>query len=203
MHGTFFSKFDEYFGHILSSYRQIPTFGKDTIRRFTANASAMRKLGARDFEDLLQVCLSFLCSVIWLLIGFECAIPVFEGLLPKKHDKIMQKLLFELATWHGLAKLRLHTETTVNDLEHSTTRLGTALRDFEANVCSVYTTTELPSEEAAKKANTHLPKKPIKAGKLAPQSKRTRKFNLSTYKLHALGHYPRAIRLFGTSDNFN
>lgn len=60
MHGTFFLNFDEYFSHILSSYRQIPTFGKDTIRRFTANASAMRKLGVRDFEDLLQVCLSFL-----------------------------------------------------------------------------------------------------------------------------------------------
>ena len=124
----------------------------------------------------------------------------------------MRKLLFELATWHGLAKLWLHTETTVNNLEHSTTWLGTALCNFEANVCSTYTTPELPSEEAAcvrrrasaaKKANTQLPKKPIRTGKLAPQSKWTCKFNLSTYKLHTLGHYPRAIRLFGTSDNFN
>jgi hypothetical protein len=36
-------------------YRQIPTFGGDTIRRFSKNASAMKKLAARDFEDLLQV----------------------------------------------------------------------------------------------------------------------------------------------------
>jgi hypothetical protein len=37
-------------------YRQILPFGKGTIRRFTGNPSAMRKLAARDFEDLLQVC---------------------------------------------------------------------------------------------------------------------------------------------------
>jgi hypothetical protein len=36
-------------------YRQISTFGHGTIRRFSSNASAMKKLAARDFEDLLQV----------------------------------------------------------------------------------------------------------------------------------------------------
>ena len=36
-------------------YRQVPPFGKATIHRFTGNPSAMRKLAARDFEDLLQV----------------------------------------------------------------------------------------------------------------------------------------------------
>ncbi|KAF8173647.1 hypothetical protein BJ912DRAFT_824715, partial [Pholiota molesta] len=44
-------------------YRQIPTFGRDTIRKFNNNVSGMKKLAARDFEDLLQ-----------------CAIPAFEGL---------------------------------------------------------------------------------------------------------------------------
>ena len=36
-------------------YRQVSPFGKATIRRFTGNPSAMHKLAARDFEDLLQV----------------------------------------------------------------------------------------------------------------------------------------------------
>lgn len=36
-------------------YRQVPTFG-DTIRKFNSNASGMKKLAGRDFEDLLQVC---------------------------------------------------------------------------------------------------------------------------------------------------
>jgi hypothetical protein len=46
--------------HIINTqtlrYRQIPTFGGGTIRRFNRNASGMKKLAARDFEDLLQVC---------------------------------------------------------------------------------------------------------------------------------------------------
>jgi hypothetical protein len=36
-------------------YRQVPTFGRSTIRRFSENASAMKKVAARNFEDLLQV----------------------------------------------------------------------------------------------------------------------------------------------------
>jgi hypothetical protein len=36
-------------------YRQVPPFGNGVIRRFTGNPSAMRKLAARNFEDLLQV----------------------------------------------------------------------------------------------------------------------------------------------------
>lgn len=54
-----------YFPYQLSSkltasyirYRKVPTFGRGTIRRFDGNASAMKKLAARDFEDLLQVSL--------------------------------------------------------------------------------------------------------------------------------------------------
>ena len=41
------------------------TFGSSTIRRFATNASEMKKLAARDFEDLLQV--SQACQVTWLL----------------------------------------------------------------------------------------------------------------------------------------
>jgi hypothetical protein len=36
-------------------YRQVPTFGRSTIRHFSENASGMKKLAARNFEDLLQV----------------------------------------------------------------------------------------------------------------------------------------------------
>jgi len=36
------------------SYRQVPAFS-GIIRRFNSNASGMKKLAARDFEDLLQV----------------------------------------------------------------------------------------------------------------------------------------------------
>ena len=46
-------------------YRAVPTFGRSTIRRFSNNASAMKKLAARDFEDLLQVAKhKFVCRCI-------------------------------------------------------------------------------------------------------------------------------------------
>jgi len=67
MNGKLFVLYHCAFDHGWYSYRQIPTFGQDTIRRFTANASAMRKLGARDFEDLLQVFL-FHSSLVMILI---------------------------------------------------------------------------------------------------------------------------------------
>ena len=44
--------------HILilySSYRLISAFGRSTIRKFSSDVSAMKKLAGRDFEDLLQV----------------------------------------------------------------------------------------------------------------------------------------------------
>lgn len=37
------------------SFRKVPTFGRDTIRRFGNNISGMKQLAARDFEDILQV----------------------------------------------------------------------------------------------------------------------------------------------------
>ena len=36
-------------------YRMIPTFGGDTIRRFTSNTSEMKRMAAHDFKDVLQV----------------------------------------------------------------------------------------------------------------------------------------------------
>jgi hypothetical protein len=39
----------------IGSFRQVPTFGRDTIRRFVNNVSELKRLAARDFADLLQV----------------------------------------------------------------------------------------------------------------------------------------------------
>jgi hypothetical protein len=38
-------------------YRQVPRFGKDGVRKFSANSSEMKRMAAHDFEDLLQVSL--------------------------------------------------------------------------------------------------------------------------------------------------
>ena len=58
-------------------YRQVPTFGRDTIRRFSQNASAMKKLAALDFEDLLQVGLR---EILRPLLTFVCCSARFQSL---------------------------------------------------------------------------------------------------------------------------
>jgi len=46
-------------------YRQVPTFGRDTIWKFNNNVSGMKNLAGRDFEDLLQVCAVMLIHAGW------------------------------------------------------------------------------------------------------------------------------------------
>ncbi|KAJ6457005.1 hypothetical protein C8R47DRAFT_1248481 [Mycena vitilis] len=172
-------------------YRQIPTFGAATIRRFTDNAAAMKKLAARNFEDLLQ-----------------CALPVFEDLLDEPHNKIVLDLLFTLAYWHSLAKLRMHTDFTVSQLAEVTTLLGRLLRYFKKVTCAAFATQELPKETAARgRRHANLAKKAAAAGTAAPkpaaEGKKTKTFNLETYKLHSLGDYTRTVPFFGTTDSYS
>ena len=127
-------------------------------------------------------------------------------------------LLFELATWHGLAKLRLHTESTLRALESSTTRLGIALRKFQLTTCAEFVTRNLPSEEAARgrrkaakaKLQPTVTTQQSKSKAKMPKSKGKEKvsstlraFGLSNYKTHALADYPRMIREFGTTDGYS
>lgn len=76
---------------------------------------------------------------------------MFEGLLPGKHNSYLLDLLFILAHWHALAKLRQHTDLSLSILESVTVQLGESLRKFKADVCSAYVTKELKREEEARK----------------------------------------------------
>ncbi|PPR04570.1 hypothetical protein CVT24_012034 [Panaeolus cyanescens] len=189
-------------------FRDTPSFG-ETIRHFGQNAAAMTKMPAQEFEDLLQ-----------------CIMPVIENLLPQQHNTIVMNMLFIMSTWHGLAKLRLHTDSTLAALTENTRRLGSILREFVKVVCPEYNTKDLPSEEAARACRiANDLKKGKSVGTGQRQSKKTARtggstqqedtssartsdktiktLNLFTYKLHALGHYSNAIRQFGTTDNFS
>jgi len=188
-------------------YRQVPPFGNGVIRRFTGNPSAMRKLAARDFEDLLQVCNPQPFDVSpYLIIYTQCALPVFEDQLrTQRENSFLRSLLFDLATWHAFAKLRLHTDTTLNDFKTVTTTLGKTVRTFIKEVCSLYDTTELPHEMAARgRREAALTNRsgtmPVGASQRRLKSSR-KEINLSTYKYHALGDYPDLIARFGTTDN--
>lgn len=149
----------------------------------------------------------------------QCAIPVFEGLLPELHNTYVLKLLFDLAHWHGLAKLRMHTDTTVELLVQITKSLGSNIRTFEKHTCSLFQTRELEREraarqrrqdkdEAARKKNSDGKKS---ASQKVPDSSKLRsstarqpkQLNLKTYKYHALGDYVDTIERYGTTDSYS
>jgi hypothetical protein len=81
---------------------------------------------------------------------FQCAIPIFDGLLPEPHNTAILKLLYQLAFWHGLAKLRMHTDLTLNVMEKVTVALGKELREFSTRTCADFNTHELKREVAAR-----------------------------------------------------
>jgi hypothetical protein len=57
----------------------------------------------------------------------QCAMPCFEGLFSPACEKVILDLLFILATWHGFAKLRMHTTSTLDVFEAVTKGLGKVL----------------------------------------------------------------------------
>jgi len=132
--------------------------------------------------------------------------PVFEGLLPPRHNEIVLDLLFELATWHAFARLRVHTDSTLDMFQVSTKSLTAAVRRFIREMCESYMTQELPKETAARGRRTAA--LTAKRGGRTTKGKTSaapkgKKFNLETYKYHALADYPETIQMFGTADNYN
>lgn len=134
-------------------------------------------------------------------------------------------LLFTLAHWHGLAKLRQHTDLSLNILESVTIQLGNLLRNFQSKTCTAYATHELKREMAAR---IRKATKGYSAGKLTttgPNIKNTeighptnkkvnnktkkdmkrqyKTLNLNTYKDHSLGDYVETIRQYGTTDSYS
>ncbi|KAH9912562.1 uncharacterized protein B0H18DRAFT_1088384 [Fomitopsis serialis] len=176
-------------------FRKIPTYGCDTIRRFSNNVSDLKQMAARMYEDILQ-----------------CIMPVVDGMLPPPHDDIVLDLLFALAEWHAFAKLRLHTERTLSLFDESVKALGKAMRRFETITCPAFDTKELPREVAARgrrqvaaaaKAGSKGKQKAaavlVQSRKAAGGARRAM-FSLCTYKWHAMGDYPDMIRAVGTPD---
>ncbi|KAI9057376.1 hypothetical protein FKP32DRAFT_1745228 [Trametes sanguinea] len=164
-------------------FRQVPSFAWTTIRKFADNVCEMKRMAARDFEDILQ-----------------CIIPCFEGLLPEAHNDAILTMLFIAAYWHALAKMRMHTDTSLARLDDATAVLGYELRRFVSVTCASFDTRETQSEyDARKRAEARRPAVP-QAG---PSSgRRYRTLNINTVKMHFLGYYAMTIRRIGTTDSY-
>jgi len=104
-------------------------FGHGTIRHFRSNASEMKKLAAQDFEDLLQVYITWDISYCTVLISSSAPFQ-FEGLLGGQHNHQLMKLLYHMSEWHALAKLQMHTEDSLVLMEEITKELGDLLCQF-------------------------------------------------------------------------
>jgi hypothetical protein len=155
----------------------------------------------------------------------QCAIAVFDGLLPEPHNTNILKLLFDLAHWHALAKLHMHIDPTLDIFSQVTTSLGHSLRTFRDKTCVVFPTRELERERAArdrresKHSTNSVPESPkskpttrapntvesskSKSKKRGSSARQPVELNLRTYKLHALGDYVHTIRRFGTTDSYS
>ncbi|KAI0067317.1 hypothetical protein BV25DRAFT_1795481, partial [Artomyces pyxidatus] len=129
-----------------------------------------------------------------------------EGLLPEPHNGAIRRLLFVASHWHGLAKLHMHIDPTLDILGAVERSLGEELRYFSDVTCAAFRTLELLRETEARmrRANKKAAKAPqagVKPGsfKIARKAKT---FNMNTYKCHALADYSSTIRMFGTTDSY-
>ncbi|KAK0430950.1 hypothetical protein EV421DRAFT_1912371 [Armillaria borealis] len=131
------STFSEFFQELDIDFNFYVLFVIDLMHEFELgvfkDASALKQMAACDFKDLLQ-----------------CALPCFEGLLPSATDnKTIQDLLFILGTWHGFAKLWMHTDTTIKIFGGVMKEAGCLLCHFSNTVCCNFKTEETPTEAAA------------------------------------------------------
>ena len=81
---------------------------------------------------------------------YKCAIVVFDGLLPEPHNTSICELLFIMSHWHGLAKLRMHNDLTLDVMDEVTILLGASLRHFKDVTASAFETRELGREYNAR-----------------------------------------------------
>ena len=65
-----------------------------------------------------------------------------------------------MAHWHGLAKLRMHTDVTLKLLSQVTISLGTRIRSFQEKTCAAFSTHELEREQSARLRRQAKVKKP-------------------------------------------
>jgi hypothetical protein len=136
----------------------------------------------------------------------KCAIPAFEGLLDGEHNTRLMKLLYRSAEWHALAKLRMHTDPTLDRLDKLTVEYGRIMREFRDLTCAQFDTVELPREARARgrrEAQTAGLSSGVPQNTSQPAMRKIRNFNLLIYKFHALGDYVPTIRWFGTTDSYS
>lgn len=117
----------------------------------------------------------------------------------------MIELLFIFTTWHALAKLHMHTDTSLKLLDTATSALGNALRYFTRVTCPNFDTFETSAEYSKRQRQqaATVTTQPATNTESPSTGRQRRTFSLKTVKLHFLGDYVSCIKMFGTTDNYN
>jgi hypothetical protein len=134
------------------------------------------------------------------------------------------RLLYRTAEWHGFAKLRTHTERTLEHLQLLTKEFGRDMRKFRDQTCSQFRTFELPRETAARRRNQQrvlasvntsrptagtqanasiLPVVRAQSESNHETAQKVKKLNISTTKFHFIGDYVHTIQMFGCTDSYS
>ena len=148
----------------------MPPFGRGRIRRFWHDVSSHKKLAARDYEAFLVVRTSSLMSMYVVRSNehkFQTIMPAIEDLFPSVDEPIVQDLLFELAVWHALAKLRLHTEVTLDIFRKSTQQMYEAVTTFANTTCLRHQT-----RESAQQAQARVRREQVQNPSVRPDGRR-------------------------------
>jgi hypothetical protein len=142
---------------------------------------------------------------------------------------MVNELLFIMAHWHAMAKLRMHNDVTLAVLDATTVTLGQKLRAFRDVTCSAFATKELRREynarirrdakRAASSTHSNQATRGPDMTETQPQAmeqptaladhprqtlgRRSKALNLNTFKGHSLGDYADIIRTYGSSDSFS
>ncbi len=101
----------------------------------------------------------------------------------------------------------MHTELSLKVLDSWTTALGKHLRHFQSVTCVAFNTYETQREREARqraeaRRQPQTPGSTQQARTEASSSRRPKTFNLTRYKVHALGDYIAVIWQAGPTDNY-
>ncbi|KAK0471675.1 hypothetical protein IW261DRAFT_1344221, partial [Armillaria novae-zelandiae] len=80
-------------------------------------------------------------------------IPCLEGLLLSLHDETVADLLYLSMYWHALAKLCMHTNSSLAEFRLVTTSFANALYHFTDVTCQAFDTVKTDAEYAKQICN--------------------------------------------------
>jgi hypothetical protein len=130
---------------------------------------------------------------------FQVIIPAIEGLTADPHDSQITELLYQLATYHALAKLRIHTEDTLSCWESVIRQMTQSLRDFQAT-----STQSFKTKETTRERNARLKRTQGRVNRVEDSGGTLEKtLNLNTIKFHMIVDGPSCVRKFGTLDSYS